>query len=58
MVALSSHCYGCCILVGHWFTQRIAVYDEYIYVITAANEMTAPPIIDTVVTDPNEQGLA
>ena len=23
--------------------------DEYVYVITAANEMTAPPVIDTVV---------
>lgn len=30
--------------------------DEYVYVITAANEMTAPSVIDTVVTDPNKQG--
>ena len=29
---------------------------EYVYVITAANEMTAPSVIDTVVTDPNKQG--
>lgn len=30
--------------------------DEYIYVITTANEITAPPVIDTMVTDPNELG--